>query len=170
MKLNSIPNFREMLEDYSVAVLVTHGQGSSAPFRSRPMAIAQVDENCDLWFITSEESAKVHEIEADTRVHVICQDGHSNCLTISGRASLSHDRLRIQKLWKPTFKPWFPQGENDPNIVLIHVLGEHGEFWDSQGLNGIKYAFQAVKAAITGTTPKVEEGEQHGEVDLRHQH
>lgn len=170
MKLNTLPNFREMLLDYSVAVLVTRSQGLGTPFRSRPMAIARVDSNCELWFITSDDSAKVHEIEADTHVHVICQDGRSNCLTISGRASLSHDRATIQSLWKPTFKPWFPGGENDPNIVLIHVLGEHGEFWDSQGLNGIRYAFQAVKAAMTGTQPRVEEGEQHGEVDLRVNH
>lgn len=158
-----------MLADYSMAVLVTHRQTNGTPFRSRPMAIAQVDDNCDLWFITSEESAKVHEIEADTRVHVICQDRGSSCLTVSGRASLSHDRQMIQKLWKPTFRPWFPEGQDDPRIVLIHVLGEHGEFWDSHGLKGIEYAFQAVKAAVTGTTPKVEEGEQHGEVDLRQQ-
>lgn len=167
MKSNTLPAFRDLLRDFSVAVLVTHSQGSATPFRSRPMAIASVGQDCDIWFIANAESAKVHEIEVDTRVHIICQDGRASCLTMSGRASLSHDRRMIERLWKPTFRPWFPEGENDPSIVLIHVLGEHGEFWDSQGLKGVSYAFQALKAVVTGTTPNVEEGEQHGCVDLR---
>lgn len=170
MNAHAIPDFRSMLRKYSVAVLVTRGQGTGTPFRSRPMAIAQVDDNCDLWFITGDDSAKVHEIEADTHVHVICQDGHSGFLTVTGKASLHHSRDKIHELWRAGFLPWFPGGKDDPNIVLIHVMGEHGEFWDNHGLNGVKYAYEALKAVMTGTTPRVEEGKQHGEVDLRLQH
>lgn len=158
--------FRGLLRGYDTAVLITHGRETG--FRARPMMIAHVDDNADLWFITSEDSAKIHEIESNTRVHVICQNGSSSCLSVSGRASLSRERIKIRDLWKPTFRVWFPQGEADPNIVLIHVMGEQGEFWDNSGTEGLTYMYEAVKAVITGTTPKIREGEQHGHVNLAH--
>lgn len=156
--------FRELLEDFETAVLTTHG--GAAHFRSRPMAIADVDEHCDLWFISSRDSAKVHEIEKDTRVQVVCQNGWTSCVCIAGKASLNEDRAKIQDLWKTSYKVWFPEGVNDPNIVLIHVVGEFGEYWDNTGLNRFTYLYQAIKAVVTGTTPAIREGEQHGQVSL----
>jgi general stress protein 26 len=166
MKPTELETFRDLLRDFDTAVLMTYDRQKR--FRARPMAIAHVEDNCDLWFITNEDSAKVHEIEANTRVHVTCQNGRSSCLSISGHASLSRDRLKIREIWKPPFRIWFPEGEEDPNIVLIHVKGEQGEYWDSTWTEGLLYAYQAIKAVVTGTTPKIVEGEQHGKVRLAH--
>jgi hypothetical protein len=52
--------------------------------------------------------------------------------------------------------------------VSIHVAGDHGEYWDNTGINRITYAYQAIKALATGTTPEIKEGKQHGHVDLEH--
>lgn len=156
--------FHELLTSFETAVLTTHG--GEAHFRSRPMAIADVDKNCDLWFVTNRDSAKVHEIEEDTRAQVVCQKGWTSCVCIAGKASILEDRLKIQAMWKPSYKVWFPQGVNDPNLVLIHVMGEFGEYWDNTGLNRFTYLYQAVKAIVTGTTPEVRKGEQHGQIIL----
>ncbi len=43
---------------------------------------------------------------------------------------------------------------------------EEGEFWDNEGFNKIKYLFESAKAYVTGQTPEVAEGEQHGVVQL----
>lgn len=163
---NSTPTetFRKLLGDFDTAVLITHG--SRTHFQARPMAIAKVDSNCDLWFITGEETAKVHEIEADRRVQVICQNGRTSCLSIAGHAFLVRDPLKIRELWRPTLRAWFPKGTDDPELVLIKVEGEHAEFWDNSGLKGLTYLYQTIKAAASGTTPEVEEGQQHGEVNL----
>lgn len=166
MKQTQTEKFHELLKDFDTAVLITHGQQTH--FRARPMAIARVDDNCDLWFITGEDSAKVHEIQADTRVQVVCQKGWTSCVSIAGRASLSRDRARILELWKASYQVWFPQGADDPNIALIHVAGEHGEYWDNTGINRITYAYQSIKAIATGITPEIKEGEQHGHVNLAH--
>lgn len=164
MKPTSTETFRKLLSDFDAAVLVTHG--TRTHFQARPMVIAKVDSNCDLWFITSAESAKVHEIEADTRVQVICQNGRSRCLSIAGHASLVRNRETIRELWNPMLLPWFPAGAEDPDLVLIKVEGEHAEFWDNSGFKGLTYLYQTIKAVATGSTPKVEEGRQHGEVNL----
>ena len=117
MKQTQTEKFRELLQGFDTAVLITHTQENH--FRARPMAIARIDDNCDLWFITGEASAKVHEIEADTRVQIICQNGQACCVSLTGRATVSRDRTRIRELWKAAYRVWFPQGVEDPNIVLI---------------------------------------------------
>jgi general stress protein 26 len=156
--------FRDLLSDFDTAVLITHAAGNC--LRARPMAIAAVDQNCDLWFITGRDSAKAHEIEQNTRVHVVCQNGWKSCLSLSGRASLCCDPLKTRALWKSSYQAWFPLGVDDPDIGLIHVIGEQGEYWDNTGLKQFTYAYQTVKAIVTGTTPQVREGEQHGHVEL----
>jgi general stress protein 26 len=154
-----------LLTGFNTAVLVTRdGHG----FRARPMAIAHVDVNCNLWFFSNRDSGKIHEIERDTRVEVVCQDGWTNCVTISGRASLVNDREKIRELWKAPYRAWFPKGADDPDIVLIHVLGDQGEYWDNSGLKSLSYLYQSIKAVATGTTPEVREGDQHGNVRLTH--
>lgn len=158
--------FRELLADFDTAVLITHG--GKTPFRARPMAIAGVDDNCDLWFISSRDSAKIHEIERDTRVMVSCQNGWTSCVCIAGRASLNFDTAKLQELWNPSYQVWFPKGVNDPDIVLIHVVGDQGEYWDNTGINRVNYVYQAIKAIVTGTTPDLREGDQHGQVKFAH--
>jgi len=164
MKQPETEKFFELLQGFKTAVLITHGRETH--FRARPMAIARIEKNCDLWFITGRDSAKVHEIQEDTRVQVVCQDGRASCLSIAGLASLSHDRNMIQEAWQAEYKAWFPKGADDPNIVLIHVRGETGEYWDNTGVNRLAYAYQTVKAVVTGTVAEVQEGEQHGHVKL----
>lgn len=156
-------HFHKLLTQFCTAMLITH---AGAAFRARPMAFARVEDDCRIWFFTSAESAKSHEIQADTHVQIVCQKDRSAYLSLSGRASLERDRGMISQLWQEPFRVWFPGGKEDPDIELIVVSPESGEFWDNQGFNKIKYLFAAAKAYVTHTTPAVEEGEQHGQVKL----
>ncbi len=158
--------FRERLNDFDTAVLITHGDKKA--FCARPMAIAGVDDNCDLWFITSKDSAKAHQIEKDTHVNVVCQHGWSSCVCASGKASLERDPHKLEQLWNTAYQVWFPLGMKDPDIVLIHVVLEQGEYWDNTGINRLSYVYQAIKAIVTHTVPDVQEGKQHGTVTLSH--
>ncbi len=157
-------HFISLLKDFKTAMLVTHTGPSG--FHARPMAIAKVEDDGRLWFFTSKDSPKVHEIENDHHVHLTAQDGDSAFLSLTGRASLIGDRGVIESLWKEPFRVWFPKGTDDPNIELIVVSPEAGEFWDSTGMNRCKYFWEATKAYVTGTTPDPREGELHGTVRL----
>ena len=157
-------HFHKLLKQFNTAMLVTHaGEGR---LRARPMVVAQVEDDGRVWFITGAETAKTHEIEADTRVHIICQNDRSAYLSLSGRADLVRDRAKAAELWQEPFRVWFPGGKDDPNIELIVVRPEEGEFWDNEGFNKVKYLFESAKAHVSGKTPEVAEGEQHGRVRL----
>jgi general stress protein 26 len=128
------------------------------------MALLEVEESNRMWFISGRDSGKVHEIAQEKKVLVVCQRGESCHLSINGLAHLEADRARIAKLWKESFKVWFPEGKDDPNIVLIAVQPVDAEYWDNGGSNMVKYLVETTKAYLTGERPKVEEGEQHGRV------
>lgn len=156
-------HFIALLKKLQNAMLITHT--GEHGFHARPMALADVEDNGRLWFITSVDSPKVHEIEMDSQVHIVAQEGQT-FLSLSGRASLIGDREKIAHLWREPFRVWFPGGKDDPNIELIAVRPERGEFWDNSGKQGLKYLWEAAKAYVSGTTPDTEDGDIHGAVRL----
>jgi general stress protein 26 len=166
--------FHELLESFNTVALITHaraepGSGSSnasdVEVTSRPMQVARLDENCDLWFLTDADTAKVYEIKAEPQVHVIGQDDRSRFVSLSGTARVLKDSKIIKELWSEPYKVWFPDGPDSPGIRVIHVAAQEGEYWDSKGVNKIKYLLQAAKAYATGTTPDTDR-EQQGRVQL----
>ncbi len=100
------------------------------------------------------------------QVLVVCQKDHSRYLSLSGSAELVSSPAKVRELWKESYRSWFPRGAEDPELVLIAVRPEEAEYWDNRGLNGVRYAFESIKAYATGSRPQVQEGEQHGRVPL----
>ena len=80
----------------------------------------------------------------------------STYLSLSGKALLYRDRELISRLWKEPWKVWFPQGEDDPDIVLLKVTAVDGEYWDNSGFSGLKYLFAAGKAYLKGERLEVD--------------
>jgi general stress protein 26 len=131
MSADSIPNeqathFLALLKKFQTAMLVTHS--GERGFHARPMVIADVEDDGRLWFVTGTDTAKVHEIEIDSHVHLTAQDGNNAFLSLAGRASLVDDHEKLAQLWRESFREWFPKGKDDPDIELIAVRPERGEF------------------------------------------
>lgn len=137
-----------MLRDFEAATLVTRSRAGS--LHGRPMSIAGVDDDVTLWFITSVRSAKADEVAEDARAMVTLQDS-SRFLCLNGNVELVFDPERIKALWKDSYRVWY-EGEGDPDIVLLRFCSFDAEYWDTSGLTGLKYAFQAARAYVTGTT------------------
>jgi general stress protein 26 len=97
----------------------------------RPMANAEVtDPFTTLWFATSRSSVKMDELKRDDRVFLAYHNGGTEWATISGRARAVDDRAKIRELWSPLWKVWF-ESADDPDIILLEVTPEGGEYWDS---------------------------------------
>ncbi len=155
---------RDLVKTFSTAMLITHRDDGG--LHARPMAIADVAEDCTLWFVTGKSGGVAAEVAGDHAAHVVCQKDHSAYLSIAGTAALAQDRARVDELWREPFRVWFPGGKDDPNLVLISFRPERAEYWDNTGFNKIAYLWEAARAYVTGDTPAVKEGEQHGEVRL----
>lgn len=157
-------HFIGLLRKFRTAMLVTVGVDQH--FHPRPMAIAEVEDDGRLWFLTSVESAKVSEIQADSHVCVTAQDEQSAFIALTGRARLVHDPAKIDQIWNEAFRVWFPGGKDDADLELIAITPQFGEYWDNSGVNRASYLWEAAKAYVTGTTPEIKEGQQHGKVLL----
>lgn len=156
---------RELLTDFDTAMLVT--RTATNKLRSRPMALADVEPDGCLWFITERNSGKLDEIARNHDVNIAMQS-KMKFVSISGAATPVDDRAKVAELWNEAWKVWFPGGKDDPTLILLKVQGETGEYWDNSGTSGIKYLIEAGKAYLSGTKPREVEGDPkvHGKVSM----
>lgn len=143
----SIEKLKGMLEGIDFCMLTTNNGGQ---LRSRPMSTQQFEFDGDLWFFTSDNTHKVEEIEKDPRVNVAYAKPDDNTfVSVSGRAEVSHDRAKMEELWNPIHKAWFPEGLDDPTLCLLKVAVEEAEYWESTSSTIVQIA-GFVNALATG--------------------
>ena len=156
----SIKKLKELTEDIDFCMLTTMDGGH---LRSRPMSTQEFEFEGDLWFFTSDNTHKVEEIEADNRVNVAYSKPDDNAyVSVSGRAEISKDRAKIEELWNPILKAWFPEGLDDPTLCLLKVSVEQAEYWDSSNSTIVQIA-GFLKAMVTGT--QIDSGD-HGKITM----
>ena len=144
---NSIEKIRELTEDIDFCMLTTIDAGH---MRSRPMSTQQTDFDGDLWFFTSDNTHKIDEIAKDNRVcAAYAKPASDTYVSISGRAEVVKDRAKMEELWSPILKAWFPDGLEDPHLCLLKVTAEQAEYWDSPS-GKLVQLFGFVKAIATG--------------------
>lgn len=155
----------ETLRKFDTVMVTTTAQNGT--MHARPMAVAEVDDAGELWFVTAKDSAKCEEVKADARAVVTGQEGGRYC-SVSGRIDVIADRERVRALWKEAWKVWFPEGKEDPNIVLMRVRPEIGEYWDNRGTQGVRYLFEAARALLNGQSAdeRVDDPKQHAKVAM----
>jgi len=156
--------FRELLTKFDTAMFVTRRTGLE--FHGRPMAIAHVEPDATLWFVTSIDAPKLVELAADP-LALVCMQGNSRFVTINGRIDVVRDAKKIDEMWRESFRVWF-DGKDDPKLVLLKLSAIEAEYWDQSGIRGLKYAFRAAKALIKDerVNPAADEPEAHGSIKL----
>ena len=144
----SIEKIRELTHGIDFCMLTTIDGGY---LRSRPMSTQEFEFDGELWFFTSDDTHKISEIEKDSRVNVAYSKPDDNVyLSISGKAEVVKDQAKIDELWSPVLKAWFPKGKDDPSLCLLKIPVDQAEYWDAPS-SKIVQLFGMVKAIATGT-------------------
>jgi len=151
-RADDLQKLRDMVKDIDFCMLTTVDENGD--LHSRPMSSnGDIDPDGDLWFFTGASSHKVMEVAKLPKVNISFADPQNQrYISISGVAELVRDRKKIEELWKPQFKLWFPEGKDDPNIALLRIKLEKGEYWDSPS-STIGYALSFVSSLVTGKQP-----------------
>jgi general stress protein 26 len=137
-----------MLEDIDFCMLTTVDGGH---LRSRPMSTQKAEFDGDIWFFTSDQTHKIDEIRKDNRVCVAySKPDDDTYVSVSGTAEIVKDRSKMEELWSPILKAWFPEGLDDPSLCLMKVTAEQAEYWDSPSGKLVQLV-GFVKAIATGT-------------------
>ena len=147
---NEFAHVWDLIKDEPIAMLTT--RGSAGELRARPMATVNKSPESAVWFMTREGSPKLTEILRDPIVCIAYANPRKEVfVSISGRASIVHDRAKVQELWSEPARVWFPQGPDDPEIRLVEVDVHSAEYWE--GPSRTTYALNYVKALATGRSP-----------------
>ncbi len=120
-------------------------------FSTRPMAIQEVDEQGNLWFLSSADSNKNFEIKADEKVQLLFSKiADSHYLSVFGSAYIYKDQSKIEEMWSPMAKAWFKDGKDDPKVTVIRVSPEDTYYWDTKNGRMVSLLKIAV-SAVTGS-------------------
>jgi general stress protein 26 len=142
--------------------MMTSRQGDT--LRSRPMTTID-REGETLWFFAKADSAVAEALERTPQVCLSYSDGASHdFVCVAGDAMIVRDSAKKKELWSPAVQVWMPEGAESPQVVLIEVMPDHAEYWDSSS-SKIVHLFSAAKALATGRPPS-DVGE-HREVPMR---
>ena len=121
---------------------------------SRPMTTVQKAFDGTLWFYTSASSPPARAVAHDAAVGLVyCEPKDDVYVSLSGVATLERDRARIEAMWSPMVKAWFPKGIDDPDLTLLRVDVHKAEYWDVKESKPVQL-FKMAKAALSGERPK----------------
>lgn len=134
----------DMMEGIRVCMFITwDGARQSA----RPMAAMPRQDEHAIYFLTDAGAEKDGQIEQFPIVTLAFADQSKNdYVSLTGTATLSNDRAKIEELWSPVMKAWW-EGPKDHSIRLIKVVPEDAQAWD--GPHGVVSSVK-MAAAATG--------------------
>lgn len=121
---------------------------------SRPMALQEVEFDGDLWFFCYDDSDKARQVVAHPEVNVSFSDEkNSSWVSLSGRATVVHDRAKAEALWSPALEVWFADGLETPGLALLRVEVDTAEYWDAPK-SKVKQLVGGLRAAVSGEPDK----------------
>ena len=158
-----IQKLYEHIDDIEIAMMTT--RRPDGHLVSRAMATQKRAAGADVWFVTCDDTPKIHELEADAHVNLAYyKDRTREWVSVSGVATLSRDRAKIKELWAPDWEVWFPKGDDprhgtadDPRMVLIGVQVHAAVFLETKSQPVV--LFEMAKGWLTGQQPDM--GDMH---------
>ena len=153
-----LAKLREIVKAVDICMLTTVDEGGD--LHSRPMSNnREVEFDGDLWFFTYGSSHKADEVGRVPKVNASFADVKEQLYaSVSGSAQIVRDRAKIEELWQPQLKAWFPEGVDTPDIALLKVTAERAEYWDgSQSV--VAHAVGLVSSLVTGEPADLGENE-----------
>jgi general stress protein 26 len=135
----------ELIEDIEVAMLTTRAADGSMV--SRPLQTLKLDANGELIFFTGANSHKVAELTDDHGVNLAyAHPGEHRYVSVRGRARMDRDDDTINELWSPAQKVFFPDGKDDPNLMVLRVRVRDASYWEAG--NMIERALDFARAML----------------------
>lgn len=153
-----------MIDGLETAMLTTRRRDGHMV--SRAMANQKHAPGADLWFVTTEGTAKLDDLAEDPHVNLAYyKDRTREWVSVAGIAKISRNRDTIHQLYAPDWKIWFPdEGDprhgtpDDPRMVLIGVDVHSAVYLEVNKPQPV-ILYEIAKGWVTGKDPDI--GEMH---------
>lgn len=128
--LDALPLVERTLARFEPAVLLTaEGLGAIHATVQSDVLGART-----LWFLADARTLLEWESHRRQIVTLTFQSPDDRIyLTLSGRTEVVTDAETTAKLWRPTFRRWFPGGAGDPRLLLVRFSAYDAEFYEASG-------------------------------------
>ncbi len=125
-----------MIEALDVGMLTTEDENGH--LRSRPMTTQRAEEGI-LWFFTGKKLRNIEDVKEDAQVNVSYADPNNEVyVSVSGAARTFRDPAKARELWNSGAQRWFPEGPDDPRLMILKVEITGAEYWDVDKIAMIK--------------------------------
>ena len=140
------------IEAIGTCMMVTH---DGDDVRARPMrGISRPEQNA-IWFFADRESRSDEEMRQNP---VVCltytSQNNEVYLSVSGRMSRVVGKATIAELWNEDAGAYFPNGPDDPRVVLLRFEPEIAEYWTAPS-SPIVIAIKFLEARLLGERPSL---------------
>ena len=115
--------------------------------RSRPMT-AQIDGDADvgpIYFFGGKDSSLYKKLGTSSAAaeFTLVPKEHDLFAAVEGELSVCHDNAVLERLWNPFVAAWYPDGKDDPNLVLLKMEVGEAKVWlaGNSLVEGIKMLF-----------------------------
>lgn len=160
--MSNLDKLYDLIDDIEIAMMTT--RRPDGHLESRAMATQKRAAGADLWFVTLDGSGKIRDLQADPHINLAYyKDRTREWISVSGLATVSHDRSKIRELYQPDWKMWFSEeGDprhgtpDDPRMVLIGVT-IHGAVFLEVNKPQPVVLYELAKGWLTGEAPDIGE-------------
>lgn len=157
---DELKKFYEMVEAMEITMMTT--RRPDGHLESRAMATQKWASGADLWFVTTESTGKLRDVEHDAHVNLAYyKDRTREWISVSGLAKISRDRQTIHALYAEDWRIWFPnEGDprhgtpDDPRMVLIGVDVHAAVFLEVDKPQPV-VLYEMAKGWLTGADPDI---------------
>lgn len=157
--LPAMKKVAELIKDVRTVMLTSSEPGH---LHSRPMTPLKLEADGSVWMFTSRDAFE--GVPGNVNLAFADHD-HGSYVSLEGAAQLVDDRQRIHELWTLAAKPWFPDGPDSPDLILLKVETHEVAYWDSPGSKVVRAL--AMAASVVAGKP-VGLGE-HGSANVTRQ-
>lgn len=121
---------KDIAEDIKFTMMVT--ALNLQPLNAIPMTTKHVDEQGDIWFLSSSDSDHNNHIENDERVQLIYSDpSDMRYLSVYGQAKIITNQSVLETLYDKKSDVWF-DGIDDPRLTAIKFSPREAFYWDTK--------------------------------------
>ncbi|MES2559373.1 MAG: pyridoxamine 5'-phosphate oxidase family protein [Bacteroidota bacterium] len=128
---DAIKKIKDVAEDISICMFCI--QTEEIPFDTRPMGTRKVDDDGNIWFLSSDNfSEKIAHMHDDKVQLIYAKPSQTHFLSISGHAEVIKNSFRADESGEGLAKALLPEERKNPNLTFIRFTPEHANFWDTK--------------------------------------
>ncbi len=142
-----LTKFCKLIKDMPVGMLISPDAGGA--MASRPMSPLEMDSKGALWFLTDLRFDRIGHLRAANLSFM--DEFRGTYVSLSGCGEISTDQAHISRLWTAFARPWFPDGPESPNLVLLKFVPYAAKCWDVP--HGKMFRMFAMVASVIASKP-----------------